>query len=47
MNTSFKHFIYFVNQFGLVESKELAPLEELIEALIEDDVCNDEVLNYK
>jgi len=30
LNTSFKHFIYFVQEFNLIEKKELAPLEELI-----------------
>eukprot|EP01117_Protostelium_nocturnum_P007136 TRINITY_DN2558_c0_g1_i2.p1 TRINITY_DN2558_c0_g1~~TRINITY_DN2558_c0_g1_i2.p1 ORF type:complete len:219 (-),score=55.91 TRINITY_DN2558_c0_g1_i2:936-1592(-) len=30
LNTSFKHFIYFVQEFQLVEKKELAPLQELI-----------------
>jgi MOB kinase activator 1 len=30
LNTSFRHFIYFVLEFGLIEKKELAPLSELI-----------------
>ena len=30
LNTCFKHFIYFIDQFNLVEDKELAPLHELI-----------------
>ncbi|KAJ3446049.1 mob kinase activator 1b [Anaeramoeba flamelloides] len=34
LNTSFKHFIYFVNEFKLVDKKELAPLKELIETLL-------------
>ena len=29
-NTSFKHFIFFVDKFQLIEEKELAPLYELI-----------------
>ncbi|KAH6927734.1 hypothetical protein HPB50_007636 [Hyalomma asiaticum] len=33
LNTSFKHFILFVQEFGLVEQVELAPLRELIEKL--------------
>ena len=37
LNTSFKHFIYFVQEFDLVEKKELAPLQELIEKLISKD----------
>ena len=28
LNTSFKHFIYFIDEFNLVEDKELAPLAE-------------------
>ena len=31
LNTSFKHFIYFIDEFSLVEDKELAPLAELIQ----------------
>ncbi|PRP84570.1 Mps1 binder-like protein [Planoprotostelium fungivorum] len=34
LNTSFKHFIYFVQEFQLVEKKELAPLQELITQLM-------------
>ena len=30
LNTCFKHFIYFIDEFRLVEEKELAPLAELI-----------------
>ena len=33
INTSFKHFIYFVQEFDLIERKELAPLQELIDSL--------------
>jgi MOB kinase activator 1 len=33
LNTSFKHFIFFVQEFCLIERKELAPLQELIEKL--------------
>eukprot|EP01103_Thecamoeba_quadrilineata_P017514 TRINITY_DN6251_c0_g1_i1.p1 TRINITY_DN6251_c0_g1~~TRINITY_DN6251_c0_g1_i1.p1 ORF type:complete len:217 (-),score=33.83 TRINITY_DN6251_c0_g1_i1:151-801(-) len=33
LNTSFKHFIYFIQEFNLVEKKELAPLQELIVTL--------------
>jgi len=35
LNTSFKHFIFFVMEFQLVEKKELAPLDELIKSLTE------------
>jgi len=34
LNTSFKHFIYFVQEFTLVDKKELAPLAELITQLV-------------
>ena len=37
LNTSFKHFMYFVQEFGLVDKKELAPLTELIESLLARD----------
>lgn len=30
LNTSFKHFIYFIQEFDLIEKKELVPLHELI-----------------
>mmetsp|Transcript_17286 Transcript_17286/g.25728 ORF Transcript_17286/g.25728 Transcript_17286/m.25728 type:complete len:202 (+) Transcript_17286:57-662(+) len=33
LNTSFKHFIYFIQEFHLVDKKELVPLAELIESL--------------
>jgi len=33
LNTSFKHFIYFIQEFNLVDKKELAPLQELITQL--------------
>eukprot|EP00826_Nyctotherus_ovalis_P003035 TRINITY_DN10608_c0_g2_i3.p2 TRINITY_DN10608_c0_g2~~TRINITY_DN10608_c0_g2_i3.p2 ORF type:complete len:230 (-),score=65.82 TRINITY_DN10608_c0_g2_i3:158-847(-) len=31
LNTCFKHFIFFIDQFKLVDPKELAPLAELIQ----------------
>jgi MOB kinase activator 1 len=37
LNTCFKHFVYFIEEFGLVEKKELAPLQELIESLMAKD----------
>eukprot|EP00051_Salpingoeca_urceolata_P026276 m.476709 g.476709 ORF g.476709 m.476709 type:complete len:227 (-) comp20622_c0_seq1:180-860(-) len=37
LNTSFKHFIYFVQEFELVEQRELMPMQELIERLIARD----------
>lgn len=35
LNTSFKHFIFFVQEFNLIEKRELEPLKELIEKLSE------------
>ncbi len=31
LNTSFKHFVYFIDEFQLVEKKELIPLKQLIQ----------------
>jgi len=36
LNTSFKHFIYFIQEFALVDKKELAPLQELIDSLTKE-----------
>jgi len=33
LNTCFKHFIFFTQAFGLVDRRELAPLQELIDSL--------------
>merc|ERR1711879_608903 len=33
LNTSFKHFIFFVQEFNLINKKELQPLAELISSL--------------
>jgi MOB kinase activator 1 len=33
LNTSFKHFIYFVKEFDLILPKDLLPLEQLIQDL--------------
>ena len=38
LNTSFKHFIYFVQEFNLVHDRELAPMKELIDRLTERDL---------
>lgn len=35
LNTCFKHFIYFVDEFNLIDPKELAPLQDLIVSLKE------------
>nr|KAG5710374.1 hypothetical protein BaRGS_022192 [Batillaria attramentaria] len=37
LNTSFKHFIFFVQEFNLIDRKELAPLQELIDKLTSKD----------
>ncbi|CAN0432345.1 unnamed protein product [Lampetra fluviatilis] len=37
LNTSFKHFIYFVQEFNLIDRRELAPLQDLIERLTAKD----------
>jgi len=37
LNTCFKHFIYFVYEFKLIEPKELEPLRDLIDSLMGKD----------
>jgi len=37
LNTCFKHFIYFVHEFKLIEQKELQPLKDLIDSLMGKD----------
>ncbi|EMR11545.1 hypothetical protein PNEG_00553 [Pneumocystis murina B123] len=37
LNTSFKHFIFFVNEFNLIEKKEYAPLQELVDSFITNE----------
>ncbi|KAL6049754.1 Mitotic exit network component [Balamuthia mandrillaris] len=39
LNTSFKHFIYFVDEFKLVKKKELSPMGELVEALLKKKIA--------
>jgi len=34
LNTCFKHFYYFCSEFQLIDKKELAPLQDLIDNLI-------------
>lgn len=36
LNTSYRHFLLFVTEFDLVDPKELAPLVELNEAILEE-----------
>ncbi|KAL2251044.1 UNVERIFIED_CONTAM: MOB kinase activator-like 1A [Sesamum indicum] len=35
LNTCFKHFVLFTKEFGLIEKVELAPLEEIIESILQ------------
>eukprot|EP01120_Amphizonella_sp_Union-15-10_P004584 TRINITY_DN1522_c0_g1_i1.p1 TRINITY_DN1522_c0_g1~~TRINITY_DN1522_c0_g1_i1.p1 ORF type:complete len:220 (+),score=29.75 TRINITY_DN1522_c0_g1_i1:105-764(+) len=37
LNTCFKHYYYFILEFNLVDKKELAPLEDLINSLTNSD----------
>ena len=37
LNTCFKHFYYFITEFQLVDKRELAPLQELIDNLTAKD----------
>jgi len=37
LNTCFKHFIYFVYEFKLIDVKELEPLKDLIDSLMGKD----------
>ncbi|KAF8826683.1 hypothetical protein HHX47_DHR5000421 [Lentinula edodes] len=37
LNTSYRHFFLFINEFDLVDKKELAPLDELNNAILAED----------
>lgn len=37
LNTSYRHFFLFINEFDLVDKKELAPLDELNDAILAED----------
>jgi len=37
LNTCFKHFIFFVHEFDLIDNKELEPLKDLISKWITED----------
>ncbi|KAF7355264.1 Mob1/phocein [Mycena sanguinolenta] len=37
LNTSYRHFFLFINEFDLVDKKELAPLDELNDAILLED----------
>jgi len=38
LNTCFKHFMYFVKEFGLVDDKELAPMKDVIDRMLGKDL---------
>lgn len=40
LNTCFKHFIFFVLEFNLVERSELEPLQELIDNMVQKSMSN-------
>jgi len=37
LNTSYRHFFLFIHEFDLVDRKELAPLDELNDAILAED----------
>ncbi|KAJ6239391.1 mob kinase activator-like 1 [Anaeramoeba flamelloides] len=37
LNTSFKHFVYFITEYRLIDKKELAPMQDLINSFLEND----------
>jgi len=39
LNTSFKHFIFFVKEFNLIKEAELQPLQELVSSFLNKE-CN-------
>jgi len=42
LNTCFKHFIYFVHEFKLIDPKELEPLKDLIDSLMGKDTAKED-----
>ncbi|WBW75615.1 Sid2-Mob1 kinase complex regulatory subunit Mob1 [Schizosaccharomyces osmophilus] len=34
LNTSFKHFVFFCKEFNLLDGKEYAPMEDLVESMV-------------
>ncbi|KAJ3506039.1 hypothetical protein NLJ89_g7095 [Agrocybe chaxingu] len=38
LNTSYRHFFLFIHEFDLVDRKELAPLDELNDAILAEDL---------
>ena len=47
LNTCFKHFIYFIDEFKLVDEKELAPLAELIQEFKDRKKLSKNFLNWE
>lgn len=45
MNTSLKHFIYFVKEFDLISAKELEPLKDYVDKLDIMDIGNLKITN--
>lgn len=39
LNSSFKHFIFFVQEFQLISAEELKPLQEVIDVLTKKVPC--------
>ena len=37
LNTSYRHFLLFVNEYRLIDPKEMIPLAELNEAILDDN----------
>ncbi|CAA2964679.1 Hypothetical predicted protein [Olea europaea subsp. europaea] len=35
LNTCFKHFVLFTSEFGLIDKRELAPVSEIVETILE------------
>lgn len=36
LNTNYRHFYLFVSEFGLIDKKEMAPLEEFNKAIADE-----------
>jgi MOB kinase activator 1 len=36
LNTSFKHFIFFANEFGLIPADQLEPLKDITQPMLQD-----------
>ncbi|CAA22288.1 Maintenance of ploidy protein mob1 [Schizosaccharomyces pombe] len=34
LNTSFKHFVFFCREFGLMDNKEYAPMQDLVDSMV-------------